>query len=130
VDQYEEIKKVRNAQSNLEIKELVLGRLKDNNYKLYQYCSIDENYDPYIRLKPDGNHNYSFRNVLDGIYYAARPSEFNDPFDCMMGVSSRSLLSDIMKSYLNLKYINSPVDKKRLKKSFRIKSIDLKEFKK
>jgi len=130
VDQYNEIKKVRNAQSDIELRELVLRRLKDNNYKLYQYCSIDENYDPYKRLGLDGDYNHSFRNALDGIYYAGRPSKFNDPFDCMMGVSSRSLLSDITKSFLTLNYINSPIDKKRLKKSFQIKNIDLKEFKK
>lgn len=118
MDQYNEIKKVRNVQSNIELRELVLRRLKDNNYKLYQYCSIDENYDPYKRLGPDGDYNHSFRNALDGIYYAGRPSKFNDPFDCMMGVSSRSLLSDIMKSFLNLNYINSPIDKKKIKDIF------------
>lgn len=118
MDQFNEIKKIRNAQSDIEIKELVLRRLKDNDHKLYQYCSIDENYDPYKRLKPDGDYNHSFRNALDGIFYAGRPSKFNDPFDCMMGVSSRSLLSDIMKSFLNLKYINSPVDKKKIKEIF------------
>jgi hypothetical protein len=118
MDQYNEIKKIRNAQSNTEIRELVLRRLKDNNYKLYQYCSIDENYDPFIRVEPDGDYNHSFRNVLDGIYYAGRPSKFNDPFDCMMGVSSRSLLSDIMKSFLNLNYINAPIDKKKIKEIF------------
>lgn len=118
MDQYNEIKKVRNAKSNIELKELVLRRLKDNDYKLYQYCSIDELYDPYSKTKPDVDFNHSFRNALDGIYYAGRPSKFNDPFDCMMGVSSRSLLSDIMKSFLNLNYINSPVDKKKIKEIF------------
>lgn len=118
VDQRNEINKIRNAKSNIEIKELVLKRLKDNNYKLYQYCSIDENYDPCKRLGPDGDYNHSFRNVLDGIYYAGRPSKFNDPFDCMMGVSSRSLLSDIIKSFLNLNYINSPIDIKKIKEIF------------
>ena len=90
---------MRNAKSSSELKKLVLRRLKDNNYKLYQYCSIDENFDPYKRLGLDGNHNHSFRNVLEGIFYAGRASNFNDPFDCMMGVSSRSILNDIIKSF-------------------------------
>lgn len=113
-----EISKVSNAKTSSEIKEIVLNRFKNNKYKLYQYCSFDDDYNPMSEERPDGSFNYSYRNVLNKIIYASKPSNFNDPFDCVMGLSTESLLSDILKSFLNLSYINTPINKSAVKSLF------------
>jgi len=113
-----EISKVSNAKTSSKIKDIVLKRFKNNKYRLYQYCSFDDDYNPIKVEMPDGNFNYSYRNLLNKIIYASKPSNFNDPFDCVMGVSTESMLSDILKSFLNLTYINTPINKSAIKNLF------------
>ena len=117
MDYEKQISKVRNAKSSSEIKRIVLNRFKDNNYKLYQYCSFDESKLDKLHSYEDKS-NYSYKNLLKKRIFASNPSNFNDPFDCVMGVSTNSVLNDFVKSFLNLSYINTRINKQKLKDLF------------
>lgn len=118
MDYYKEIEKLKNLTSS-EMKTSVLNRLKTNHYKLYQYCSFYEEYDLFKNTKPDCDFNHGYRNLLRKIIYASKPSHFNDPFDCEIGFSSQALLGDILKSFMNLNYVDMAFDKKEIHRLFR-----------
>lgn len=53
--------------------------LKDTiNGKLYKYRSFDKN-------------GYALVNLNDGTLHCSKPSEFNDPFDCKIGITFNSI---------------------------------------
>lgn len=52
-------------------------RLDTNNGKLYKYRAFGE---------------YSLKNYRDGTLYCASPREFNDPFDCRIGIDLEGIL--------------------------------------
>lgn len=117
MDYYSEFEKITSA-SPEELRDMILKRFKPQKYKLYQYCSFDEDYDLVKNTKPDCDYNYGYKNLVQKIVYAASPSRFNDPFDCAIGFSSESMLGDILKSFLNLEYVDMKVDKKVIKNLF------------
>ena len=61
------------------LKNLYQVLLKDTlNGKLYKYRSFDDK-------------GYALANLNDGTLHCSKPSEFNDPFDCKIGISFNSI---------------------------------------
>lgn len=61
------------------LKNLYQLLLKDTiNGKLYKYRSFDKN-------------EYALVNLNDGTLHCSKPSEFNDPFDCKIGITFNSI---------------------------------------
>lgn len=52
------------------------------NGKLYKYRSFDKN-------------EYALVNLNDGTLHCSKPSEFNDPFDCKIGITFNSIYGSI-----------------------------------
>jgi len=55
----------------------ILANLKDSDFKLYRYCSFYDEHNPYN----NDVFNYDFKNLINHVIYASKPSQFNDPFD-------------------------------------------------
>lgn len=93
------------------IHKLVMARLKNIHYKLYQYCPFDSSRNPFSESPRNANTNLYFKNVINGQIYASNPSRFNDPFDCIIGVSTQTILSAIVMSFLNGEYLQPKINK-------------------
>lgn len=78
IEQYGKTREVEELQMKLH--ELLL-RDTDNG-KLYKYRSFDVN-------------GYSLENLRSGTLYCAKPSAFNDPFDCKIGITFNSLCTEV-----------------------------------
>ena len=64
---------------SIALKNLYQVLLKDtSNGKLYKYRSFDDK-------------GYALANLNDGTLHCSKPSEFNDPFDCKIGVTFNSI---------------------------------------
>jgi hypothetical protein len=98
------------------IHKLVMARLKKIHYKLYQYCSFDSTRNPFSESPRNSKTNLYFKNVLNGQIYASKPSRFNDPFDCIIGVSTQTILSAIVMSFLNGDYLQPKINKGEVKR--------------
>ena len=76
--------------------------------KLYKYCSFSEN---------DSNH--AIDNFENNIIYFSLPQKFNDPFDCVMGISldemTRSFLLSVLDDKIEVSGNNSELIKKTIK---------------
>lgn len=78
------IENVIELSSNEETKSIALKNLyqvllKDTlNGKLYKYRSFDDK-------------GYTLANLNDGTLHCSKPSEFNDPFDCKIGITFNSI---------------------------------------
>ena len=64
------------TEANKEVHNLLLQ--DTNSGKLYKYRSFDKK-------------GYALKNLKSGTLYCAKPSSFNDPFDCKIGVTFSSL---------------------------------------
>ena len=60
--------------------------------KLYKYFSFS---------KDDTNH--SLENLRDNIIYFSKPEMFNDPFDCVMGLSIDDLIKPLVEMFISRK---------------------------
>lgn len=72
---------------NVPVKELQIQMhdllVKDTNSgKLYKYRSFDKN-------------GYSLKNLKEGTLHCSKINEFNDPFECKMGISIRPLFDNL-----------------------------------
>ena len=64
---------------SIALKNLYQVLLKDTlNGKLYKYRSFDDK-------------GYALANLNDGTLHCSKPSEFNDPFDCKIGITFNSI---------------------------------------
>ena len=64
---------------SIALKNLYQVLLKDTlNGKLYKYRSFDDK-------------GYALANLNDGSLHCSKPSEFNDPFDCKIGITFNSI---------------------------------------
>ena len=62
-------------------RELFNFLIEDTGGKVYKYRSCDRK-------------GFSFSNLMTGTLYCSRPSSFNDPFDCKIGIDVQSLVND------------------------------------
>ncbi len=111
-----ETRRIQQNNKPEEIHRLVLERLKRVHYKLYQYCSFDTDKDPFSSDEELIKYNRYFSNVLNKQIFASMPSKFNDPFDCIVGVSTQTILSAIVMLFLNAEYIHPRINKGEMKK--------------
>ena len=109
------IDKILDLKGSNDKKKQILAKLKDSDFKLYRYCSFDDEHNPYNN---DG-FNYDFKNLINHLIYVSKPSQFNDPFDCTIGYSTETLLNDIIKSFFNLDYFTNLKSKNDIKRIFR-----------
>jgi len=116
LDLREEVQKIQNNDTPTHIHKLVSSRLKKIDYKLYQYCSFDSTNNPFSDDPIDSLSNLYFKNVLNRQIYASKPSGFNDPFDCVIGVSTQTILSAIVMSFLNSEYLKPRINKGEVKR--------------
>jgi len=109
------IDKILDIKKSNDKKKQILDNLKDYDYKLYRYCTFDDEHNQYDN---DG-FNYDFKNLINHVIYASKPSQFNDPFDCTIGYSTETLLNDIIKSFFNIAYFTNKKGKNEIKRIFR-----------
>ncbi|WP_026391868.1 DUF2971 domain-containing protein [Haploplasma modicum] len=109
------IDKILDLKGSNDKKKQILAKLKDSDFKLYRYCSFDDEHNPYNN---DG-FNYDFKNLINHVIYSSKPSQFNDPFDCTIGYSTETLLNDIIKSFFNLDYFTNLNRKNDIKRIFK-----------
>ncbi|MBQ8771667.1 MAG: DUF2971 domain-containing protein [Clostridia bacterium] len=76
--------------TNEDLQNFVADKLKMFNCKLYKYYSFSPN-----------DANYSIRNFENNVIYFSLPQKFNDPFDCVMGISLDELTGQFLKTILN-----------------------------
>ncbi len=62
------------------------------NKKLYKYYSFAS--------------EYTVENLENGIIYLQNPNEFNDPFDCNIGISMNQIIQMVMPNFLSLVFPN------------------------
>lgn len=76
--------------TNEDLQNFVAYKLKIFGGKLYKYYSFVPN-----------DANYSIRNFENNVIYFSLPQRFNDPFDCVMGISLDELTGQFLKTILN-----------------------------
>ncbi len=76
--------------TNVDLQNFVADKLKIFGGKLYKYYSF----------APD-DANYSIRNFENNVIYFSLPQKFNDPFDCVMGISLDELTRQFLETILH-----------------------------
>ena len=70
-----------------------IDKIPNPGKKLYKYYSFES--------------QYTLSNLEDGIIYLQNPNEFNDPFDCNIGISINQLANALMPDLMNSAIQNS-----------------------
>ncbi len=73
----------------LKFNQLYEEKINRFNGKLYKYYSFSK------------DNNYSLENFENDIIYFSKPEKFNDPFDCIMGLSIDDLAHSFMMPLIN-----------------------------
>lgn len=90
-------------------KEKLVSLLEKNSYKLYRYIPI------YQFLKTNKKTNllhkkqFGFDSLLNKYIFHNKPSFFNDPYDCVFGISSNAYFRELLGQFTEIKGIGETI---------------------
>jgi len=90
-------------------KEKLVSLLEKNNYKLYRYVPINQflktNYKSNLLHKKQ----YGFDSLLNKYIFHNKPSFFNDPYDCVFGISPNAFFGELLGQFTEIKGITETI---------------------
>lgn len=94
-------------------KEQLFSKLENNNFKLYRYIPVHQLFKSKNKTKNNLLHKKQFGvdSLLKKYIFHNKPSFFNDPYDCVFGISTNSFFRELLGQFTEIKGIGDFMQK-------------------
>jgi hypothetical protein len=94
-------------------KDQLFSQLKKNDFKLYRYVPVHQFLCGNNEIKQNllSNKQFGVDSLLNKFIFHNKPSFFNDPYDCVFGISTNAFFRELLRQFTEIKVVGEVMQK-------------------